>query len=466
MIFISSDSPDNQSAYPCFYLAPQLPASNTVTNWSDPGYIAEQIAGLVGQFVQDFNIDPDRIYVTGVSMGGGGTFAQATRHPNRYAAAVPLAGWGDGKEADYLHLPLWAGHSNDDPRVPVSSTDTPIANLRALGGDPIYTRTATGGHGGPSSLFFSAGHPLVPWMMAQRRGEPNDSSLLSLNITQPETDGTYIATTDSVDLAGTAQGNTFTEMEWKNLRSNDTGDMTAAADWSVTAVPLRSGLNRVRVLGTTGSFTSQPNGNTTLSDTITIVERAEGDTVAPEIAVAHPSYVGDRFLTSHSTLELSGTASDDMAVDRITWSSDRLGHGIASGTTDWWLSDIDLFPGENHITLTVWDIADNSTTETLAVVYDPALVPPEVVAWGPTDDASDADVTVTFRWLKSQTAYSWSVQSCPDPAAGQWQALEPAASSTEDDPDDAAYARVTVELNLGAAADTRALMRVVAQPAD
>jgi YD repeat-containing protein len=90
------------------------------------------------------------------------------------------------------------------------------------------------------------------------------------------------------------------------------------------------------------------------------------DTAAPTVAIEAPT-TGDAYTTDASTLNLSGTAADDTAVESVTWSDDRGGSGTAVGTTNWMVSDISLQPGVNVLTVTATDSAGKTATTTLTV---------------------------------------------------------------------------------------------------
>ncbi|PRY09878.1 dienelactone hydrolase family protein [Pontibacter ummariensis] len=84
--------------------------------------------------------DESRIYLTGISMGGYGTWHWAAANPDKFAAALPICGGGDPKQADKLtHLPIWAFHGVKDDIVPVEETLDMVEAVRALGGNVKQT---------------------------------------------------------------------------------------------------------------------------------------------------------------------------------------------------------------------------------------------------------------------------------------------------------------------------------------
>jgi predicted peptidase len=95
---------------------------------------------ILDSLAVEFNIDPNRVYVTGLSLGGHGTWDFVSRLPHRFAAAVPMSGLSDPTQADeILHLPIWAFHGESDTVVPASGSRGIIYAMENLGRDVLYT---------------------------------------------------------------------------------------------------------------------------------------------------------------------------------------------------------------------------------------------------------------------------------------------------------------------------------------
>ena len=99
---------------------------------------------------------------------------------------------------------------------------------------------------------------------------------------------------------------------------------------------------------------------------------AEEDTADPVVTITSPTEDAT-YATSSATINLSGTASDDVGVSSVTWSNDRGGSGEATGTTTWSITGISLSEGENVITVTATDAAANEGTDVLTVTYTPVV---------------------------------------------------------------------------------------------
>ena len=147
---------------PFALLAPQCPADSW-WHWHE-----RDVMALLDRIMETQPVDPDRVYLTGLSMGGFGTWDLAARHPDRFAAAVPICGWGDGWLVGRLvGLPIWAFHNEDDPVVEVSGTTRLAEQLRNAGGTIKATINPTGGHDAWTAAYDDPA--LYEWMLAQRR---------------------------------------------------------------------------------------------------------------------------------------------------------------------------------------------------------------------------------------------------------------------------------------------------------
>lgn len=156
-------APDEQQKHPAFVVAP----------WSGGGSWTEGKLGLVRalveQLARQFPIDRQRIYVTGQSMGGYGTWAMLAQFPNWLAAAIPICGGGDPSTvARFKHVPIWAFHGTADQIVPVSETRQMIQALLAVGGQPIYWEYAGATHAQTAERAYCE-PALLDWLFGQAR---------------------------------------------------------------------------------------------------------------------------------------------------------------------------------------------------------------------------------------------------------------------------------------------------------
>ena len=137
--------PARQAEHPAFVLAPQVPSGLRWTSDTDPdesSFVPIQLATLdiLAAVEAEFNVDPDRIYAVGLSLGGHGVWDFVSRMPDRFAAAVPMSGRGFVSQADDLgDLPVWAFTGETDTVVPPSQTRRVIQAMEDLGRRVIYT---------------------------------------------------------------------------------------------------------------------------------------------------------------------------------------------------------------------------------------------------------------------------------------------------------------------------------------
>jgi predicted peptidase len=128
--------------------------------------MAKEIVDAVQKQYSD--IDANRLYITGISMGGFGVWDAIERWPNYFAAAAPVSGAGDPSKAAVLkQLPIWDFHGTKDTTVPVSGSRDMIAAIKAAGGHPHYTEFP-----GATHVIWTQAYSLpgfLPWFFSQRR---------------------------------------------------------------------------------------------------------------------------------------------------------------------------------------------------------------------------------------------------------------------------------------------------------
>ncbi len=188
--------PANREQYPCYVLAPQCPPNQ---QWVDMPWGTESGARpaqpsaamslaleILDQVIRDHSVDTNRLYVTGLSMGGYATWDCLTRFPGRFAAAVPICGGGAEKTvtAAVAKVPVWAFHSDDDPVVKVARTRHMIQALRDAGGHPKYFEYWGLGHGSWGRAYDEP--ELLAWMFAQRLSQPDTYTLKTPAPEKPE----------------------------------------------------------------------------------------------------------------------------------------------------------------------------------------------------------------------------------------------------------------------------------------
>jgi pimeloyl-ACP methyl ester carboxylesterase len=163
--------------YPCAVLAPQCPEPWSWSQWLDADTdLIDGVLRMIDDVLTDSRIDPSRIYLVGISMGGFGTWEMAMRAPERFAAVLPFCGGGDeSRVARLVDTPLWAIHGADDTVVPAEQTRIMIEALRAAGGSPRYLEMPGVGHD-CWDPHFRPGSEVLAWMFQQARPPPSGSA--------------------------------------------------------------------------------------------------------------------------------------------------------------------------------------------------------------------------------------------------------------------------------------------------
>ena len=157
--------------YASYVLAPQIDTSGWFQSFSNkPTESMALTIKALKQVMSSENVDTSRVYVTGLSMGGMGTWDILDREPGLFAAAVPMSGGGDKRTAAAIKdTPIWAFHGGADPIVSVNDTRGMIDALRDAGGSPRYTEIAGAGHEIWNDVYGDASNTLYPWLFAQSR---------------------------------------------------------------------------------------------------------------------------------------------------------------------------------------------------------------------------------------------------------------------------------------------------------
>jgi predicted peptidase len=135
--------------------------------WTDPDMEAQALSALDNS-IKEFHGDKDRVYLTGLSMGGYGTWSLAAKDPERWAAIVPVCGGGDPKTAEAVKdLPCWCFHGDADKAVPVGRSRRMMAALWAAGGHPNYTEYPGVGHRSWDRAYGT--DYLYDWLLEHKR---------------------------------------------------------------------------------------------------------------------------------------------------------------------------------------------------------------------------------------------------------------------------------------------------------
>jgi len=148
--------------FPFIVVSPQCPKGKSWTSYSDT------LVKLVDSLAGELAVDTSRMYCTGLSMGGFGTWALAAAHPKLFAAAVPICGGGNPKKAEKLKdLPIWCFHGGKDTVVPTANSEKMIEAIKAAGGNPKLTIYPDAGHDSWTATYDN--EEVYKWLLEHKR---------------------------------------------------------------------------------------------------------------------------------------------------------------------------------------------------------------------------------------------------------------------------------------------------------
>jgi predicted peptidase len=146
--------------FPCIVVSPQCPEDQ----WWEP----IELVALLDDLASKYKVDADRVYVTGLSMGGFGTWRLAMYAPNRLAAIAPICGGGETYWSKKISgIPVWAFHGAKDDGVPLERSQAMIDAIKKVGGNPKLTIYPEAGHDSWTETYNNP--ELYDWLLAQKR---------------------------------------------------------------------------------------------------------------------------------------------------------------------------------------------------------------------------------------------------------------------------------------------------------
>lgn len=158
---------ERRPGFPFVCVSPQCPADSW---WSEQ---REVLIALLDHVLAEYRVDPQRVYLTGLSMGGFGTWDLATRYPEYFAAIAPICGGGPAhfgfpqRVAALKEVPVWAFHGAKDPVVPVEESIKLVDALKGYGGDARLTIYPEAGHDSWTATYDN--QELYDWFLSHRK---------------------------------------------------------------------------------------------------------------------------------------------------------------------------------------------------------------------------------------------------------------------------------------------------------
>jgi predicted peptidase len=159
---------EQRDGFPFIAVSPQCPQD---TWWSDHIASLNQLLNVISD---SYSVDRDRVYLTGLSLGGYGAWHMAVTYPERFAAVAPICGGGPRfhgfpqRVCGLREVPVWAFHGAKDEVVPPSETETLVKALRECGGDVRCTIYPDADHDSWTRTYDNP--EFYAWLLAQKRG--------------------------------------------------------------------------------------------------------------------------------------------------------------------------------------------------------------------------------------------------------------------------------------------------------
>lgn len=149
--------------FPFVVVSPQLPSGSWPT---------KSLLALFDEVMAKYRVDPDRVYLTGVSLGAGAAWYVAAEDPGRFAAFAPVCGSADSRLASKLtNLHIWAFHGAKDEITPLKDVQPLIEAVQERGGTALLSIDPEGSHGSVITPVY-ANENLYRWFLRNRRGQP------------------------------------------------------------------------------------------------------------------------------------------------------------------------------------------------------------------------------------------------------------------------------------------------------
>lgn len=132
------------------------------------GWNADSLNALLDDVRRHYRVDQNRVYLTGLSMGGYGTWTLAAAHPEKFAAIAPICGGGNPADAPKLAaLPIWVFHGAKDPTVPLRRSEEMVEAIKAAGGEVQFTVYPEAEHDSWTETYNNP--KLYDWFLQHRR---------------------------------------------------------------------------------------------------------------------------------------------------------------------------------------------------------------------------------------------------------------------------------------------------------
>lgn len=414
----------NGKQYPFIVISPQLKSS--YGSWP-----AAYVMDVLNHVKKTLRIDPKRIYITGLSLGGFGTWTTLGANPGVFAAALPVcAGSNALSKACAIaaeNVPVWGFHGDKDGIVSYTVTTKMVNAINACTPKPSPLAKAT--------LFAGMGHAIwdkvynetnaLDWMLGFKKGTTSSSTTTNLPpLVNAGADVVeYLPTNIAVcNGAATDSDGTISAYLWTQVNGPSAATLENKTSKSLKASNLKAGTYTFRLKATDN------NGASASDDVKVTVNTATSS--APTVAAG-----ADKTLTlPTNSVYLQGSASDTDGIGSYQWTKVSGGTASLSGQTTSKLRAYNLVAGTYVFRLTVKDNKGNSKYDDVNVIVKSAtstanLAPvanagPNKLLTLPTNSvklsgsAKDSDGTIaSYKWTQYGGPSTATISNSTSPAA-------------------------------------------------
>jgi predicted peptidase len=154
---------EQKKDFPFILVSPQCPKGD---RWSSENQL-EFLTVLLDEVIKKYRVDVSRIYLTGLSMGGFGTWSLSIKHPNKFAAIVPICGGGNPDNVcEIKHVPTWVFHGAKDQTVLLERSEDMVNALKACDGNVKFTVYPTATHDSWTETYNNP--ELYDWLLSHK----------------------------------------------------------------------------------------------------------------------------------------------------------------------------------------------------------------------------------------------------------------------------------------------------------
>lgn len=301
--------------YPFIVISPQL--KNSYGTW--PAAYVMEVLNHVKKYLR---IDEQRIYITGLSLGGFGTWTTLAANPNVFAAAVPICSGGNAVAKACTiasaNIPLWGFHGTSDNTVSYTVTTKMIDAINACTPKPSPLAKVT--------LFSGAGHNIwdkvyketdaISWMTSFKKGSASGGTTAPnvAPVAKAGPDLTTSSTSITITGSGTDKDGTIKSYKWTQY-GGASSTLTNANTAKVTISGLKEGKYYYRLTVTDNDGASHSDNMM-----VTVTKSSSSPTPAPASNIPPVANAGPDLKTSGSSITIKGSGTDkDGSIKSYKW---------------------------------------------------------------------------------------------------------------------------------------------------